>query len=138
MSGREGGLAAAIEGDAVKLHPMIDEAKAESFGNALLERFEFLVVKFDDLAGFDIDQMIVMVVGHRFVARPPVTEFMPLKDSRFLEQADGAVNGRDRDFWIDRCGAAMQGLDVGMILGFGDHPRDGLALLGDPKAFFSA
>jgi hypothetical protein len=32
----------------------------------------------------------------------------------------------------------MQRLDVGMVLGFGQHARDHPALLGDPEAPFGA
>ena len=63
---------------------------------------------------------------------------MPLQDAGFLEQADGAVDGGDRDAGIDRRGALVQLLDVGMILGFAEHARDDLALLGDAQALFGA
>ena len=36
-------LSVAIERDAVQLHAMVDEAEAELFGDALLQRFEFVV-----------------------------------------------------------------------------------------------
>ena len=55
-----------------------------------------------------------------------------------LEQADGAVDGGDRDAGIDRGGARVQRLDVGMILGFAEHAGDDLALLGDAQALFGA
>src|SRR5437867_4226066 len=35
------GLAIAVEGDAVKLHAMIDEPEAELFGDPFLQRFQF-------------------------------------------------------------------------------------------------
>src|SRR5690242_5544331 len=54
------GLAVAIEGDAVKLHAMVDEAVAEPFGNPLLQCFKLVVDELDHIAGLDIDQMVVV------------------------------------------------------------------------------
>lgn len=50
-----GALSVAIEGDAVKFHAVVDEAIAEFFGDALLQRFEFVVDEFEHLAGLDVD-----------------------------------------------------------------------------------
>ena len=48
-------LAIAVEGDAVQLHPMVNEAKPQLLGDSLLQGFEILVDEFDDVAGFDVD-----------------------------------------------------------------------------------
>ena len=104
--------------DAVKLHPVIDEAEAEPLGDPLLQLLELLVDELDHLAGLDVDQMVVMGFGRGFVAGAAVAEIVALEDARFLEQANGAVDGGDRDAGIDRGGARVQRLDVGMVLGF--------------------
>ena len=39
--------AIAVEGDAVELHAMVDEAEAELLGDALLQGLQFLVRKLD-------------------------------------------------------------------------------------------
>ena len=91
------GLAVAVEGDAVKLHAVVDEAEAELLGDPLLQRLELLVDELDDVAGLDVDQMVVVGLRRRFVARAAVAEIVALEDARFLEQADGAVDGGDRD-----------------------------------------
>ena len=91
------GLAAAVEGDAVQLHAMVDEAEAELLGDALLQFLEVLVDELDDLAGLDVDQMVVVGVRRRFIARAAVAELVALEDAGFLEQADGAVDGGDGD-----------------------------------------
>ena len=62
------GLATAVEGDAVQLHPVIDETEAELLGDAFLQRLELLIDKLDDVAGFHVDQMIVMRVRGSLVA----------------------------------------------------------------------
>ena len=52
---------------------MVDEAEAELFGDPLLKHLQFIIDELDDIAGLDVDQMIVMRVRRRFVARMPVT-----------------------------------------------------------------
>src|SRR3982750_1558253 len=93
-------LAIAVEGDAVQLHTMVDEAEAEPFGDPLLQLLEIVVDEFDHSAGFDVDQMVVMGFRRRFVARAAVAEFVALKDACFLEQPDGPVNGCDGNVGI--------------------------------------
>ena len=39
---------------------MIDEAEAEPLGDPLLQRFQFVVDELDDVAGLDVDQMVVV------------------------------------------------------------------------------
>jgi hypothetical protein len=57
------GLTIAVFGDAVKLHAMIDEAEAELLGDALLKRLQLVVDELDDVAGLDVDQMVVVRLG---------------------------------------------------------------------------
>src|SRR5438270_2219349 len=74
-------LAVAAEGDAVKLHSMVDEAEAELLRDPLLQCLELIVDEFDDITGFDVDQMVVMVLGRGFVARTAIAELVPLQDA---------------------------------------------------------
>ena len=53
----------AVDGNAIKLHAVVDEAVAEFFRDDFLQRLKLGVDKFDDLAGFDIDQMVMMRFG---------------------------------------------------------------------------
>src|SRR6476646_4235697 len=80
------GLAIAVEADAVQLHPVVNEAEAEPLRNPLLERFQLVVDELDHVAGLDVDQMVVVGCGSRFITRPPIAELMALENSRFLEQ----------------------------------------------------
>src|SRR5688500_15075898 len=89
--------AVAVEGDAVELHPVIDEPEAELFGDPLLKKLELVIDKFDDIARLDVDQVIVMRFRRRFVAGAPVAEFVAFEDSGLLEQADRAVDRGDGD-----------------------------------------
>ena len=95
---------------------MIDQAEAELGGDAPLQLLQLLVDELDDVAGLDVDQVVVMGLGRRFVAGAAVAEIVALEDARFLEQAHGAVDGGDRDAGIDRGGAGVERLDVGMVL----------------------
>src|SRR3546814_17753553 len=90
------------------------------------------------LAGLDVDQVIVVRFGRGLVARTAVAEIMAIEDAGLLEQPHRAVDGRDRDARIDRRGALIDLLDIGMIVGVGEHARDDAALLGDAEALFVA
>src|SRR5215210_7664790 len=96
------GSAIAVEGDAVKLHSVIDEAEAELLGDALLKRLELFIDELDDIARFDVDQVIVMGIRRRLVARSAVAELVPLENARLFEQAHRAIDRRDRNVRVDR------------------------------------
>src|SRR5690242_4164776 len=130
---RPGALSVAIERNSVELHAVIDEAEAELLGDPLLEHLELIVDELDDVAGLDVDQMVVVGFGGSLVTRAAIAELVPLQDSRLLEQADSTIDGRDRDVRIDGSGTRMQRLDVRMVVAVTEHARDGLALLGDPE-----
>ena len=51
----------------------------------------------------------------RLVARAAAAEIAAFQDALLLEQPDGAVDGGDGDACIERRGAAVQLLDVGMV-----------------------
>src|SRR6478735_6335086 len=72
------GSAIAVEGDAVQLHAVVDEAEAELFGDALLQQLELVVGELDHVSGLDVDQMVVMRFRRSFVARAAVAELVPL------------------------------------------------------------
>ena len=57
---RPGALPIAIERNSVQLHPVIDEPEAELLGDALLKQLQLVVDELDDVAGLDVDQMVVM------------------------------------------------------------------------------
>lgn len=60
--------ALAIERDAIEFHAVVNEAEAKPFGNDLLQGFQFWIDKFDDAAGFNVDQMVMMRFGRGFIA----------------------------------------------------------------------
>jgi len=74
--------------------------------------------------------MIVMCLRHFLIARAAVAEIMLLQDLRLFEQADRAVDRGDADMGIDLDGAAVDLLDIRMVMGVRQHPGDHPALLG--------
>ncbi len=114
---------------------MINEPIAELFGDLALELFQLFIDKFDDLAGLDIDQVIMMFIGSRFIPRTAIAKIMALKNTGFLEQADCPVNRGDRDPTVHSRGPFMQGLNVGMIVCFRQDASNHPALFGDAQTF---
>jgi len=53
------------------------------------------------------DQRWVMVVAGLFIAAAPIAEIVLLDHPGLLEQADGAVDGGDRNVGVDGCGTAI-------------------------------
>jgi hypothetical protein len=122
--------------DAVKFHPMVDQAIAEPFRDLTLQGFEFGVDEFDDAPGFDIDQMVVMRFGRGFIARTAITEIMAVENACFFEQAHGAIDRGDRYARIARDRAFVQFLDIGMVVAFRQHLGDYPALVGYAQTAF--
>src|SRR4051794_11626621 len=88
-------LAIATEGDAVKLHSVVDEAEAELLGDPLLQGLELVIDELNDVARFDVDEMVVMTFRRRLIAGAAIAELVALEDARFLEQPHRPVDRRD-------------------------------------------
>ncbi len=95
-------------------------------------------MKFDHLAGAQIDKVVVMLFGHGLVTRAAVAEIVPLDDADIFKQLDRAVNGGHRDALIDQHGPPMQFLDVGMVIGAIEHASNDASLLGHAHATLGA
>jgi len=120
--------------DRVKLHPMIDEAIAQAFGDLALQRFQFRVHEFDDLTGFDVYQVIVVRFRRCFVAGTPVAEIVTVQNAGFFEEAHGAIYCCDGDLGIDPGCPAIQRFHIGVVVTFRQDARDHAPLFGDPQA----
>src|SRR4051794_21273639 len=79
-----------LERDGIELEPMIDQPVAEAPRDVGLQAFDIFRLKLDHLARTQIDEMVVMAVGHLLVTCPPVAELMPLDDTCILEQLHGS------------------------------------------------
>src|SRR6187431_3838822 len=123
-----------VERNAVQLQPVIDQLVAELAGDLGLQFLDFLGSEFNLLAVAQVDQMIVVAVGHLLIARPALAKIVPLDDSGVLEQFYGAVHRRDRDLVVDRYTAPVEFLDVRMVDRISQHARDHPALFGHAHA----
>src|SRR3546814_16300222 len=86
----------AIERDAIKPHAVIDEAEAQPLADLLLELLKLGIDEFEQLAGLDVDQVIVVRFGRGLVARTAVAGLMALVDADLHEQPLRAVHVRAR------------------------------------------
>src|SRR4029079_19776147 len=102
---------------------------AELAGDLRLELFDLLGGELDHLAVAQIDEVVVMAVAHRLVARAALAEIVTLDDAGVLEQLCGATNRRDRDLVVDGDTAAVEYFDIGMVDRFREHAGDDAALL---------
>src|SRR5882672_4270287 len=123
--------------EAVKFQPMIDKIEAKLFGNAPLQLLDFLVDEFDHASGGNVDQMIVMI-GDLFVARAAVAKIVSFENAGIFEQLHRAVDRGNGNMRVDRDGAPVKLLGIGVIIGFGHHARDHAALLRHAKALIRA
>src|SRR3546814_18378661 len=96
---------------------MINQLKTKLAGNHLLQPFDLFVVKLNDAARLQIDQMVVMFVGHLLIARAPVAEVMAFQNAGLFKQAHGAINRGNRDFGLANGSAMIDLIDVWLVLG---------------------
>src|SRR4051812_37155701 len=78
--------------------------------------------------------MVVMAVAHLLVTGTALAEVEAFDNAGVLEQFYGPVHRRNRDLVVDRHATSVQLLDVGMVGGFRQHPRDDAALFGHSHA----
>src|SRR6478736_5078477 len=90
-----------VERYAIQFQPMIDQLVAELAGDLGLQFLDLFGGEFDHLAVAQIDQMIVVAVGHLLVARPSLAKIVPLDDAGILEQLYRTVHRGDRDLVVD-------------------------------------
>ncbi len=112
---------------------MINQPIAQLLGNLALECFQLRIDEFDDFAGFNINQMIVMSLWRCFVASAAIAEIVALKDPRLLKQPHCTIDGSDRNAGVLFNGAGMQFFHIGVVIALRKHPRDDAALLGNAK-----
>ena len=114
---------------------MADQPIAKPGGNAFLQRLDFRIDEFDDLARVHVDQVIVMIAFRVFIACATVAEFVLVQNSGLFEQFDRPVYGGKRDPRIDAGGADVKLFDIGMVVRCADHAGYNPALIGHPQAF---
>src|SRR4051794_14045616 len=89
-----------IERYAVQLEPVIHQLVTELRGDFSLQFLDLFRCEFDDGAVTQVDQMIVMTVAHRLIARAAFAKIVTLDDSGILEQLHRPIDRRDRDLVV--------------------------------------
>ncbi len=108
---------------------MAYEFKTQLVHQLTLKGLDVLVMKFLDLTGPDIDEVIVMIIGPLFVTGSAIPEIVAGKNIGFLEEAHRTIDGGDGNARIKSRGAAVDFFHVGMIIRVGQHTGDDSPLL---------
>ena len=115
---------------------MVNQAIAKLFRDLALQGFKLWIDEFDDLASFDIDQVIVVRFRGGFIAGAAIAKIVAIENARLFEQPHRAIDSRDRNAWVDCNSPLMQLLDIRMVGAFGQHFGNYAPLLRDPEATF--
>src|SRR5262245_18574141 len=78
---------------AEQLEAVTNQREAQLARHPLLQALDFLVAELDDLAGLDIDQMIVVLAGGFLVAAPARAKVMTLEDALGGKKLERPVHG---------------------------------------------
>ncbi|GAA4134893.1 hypothetical protein GGR00_003605 [Aminobacter aganoensis] len=87
---------------------MADNLEAVLPRDFLLKPLDLIGPKFDHLARFYVDEMIMVFRVGAFEARRSASKNMPLEDAFFIEKAKCPVDRRKRDAWVDFCRTPMK------------------------------
>lgn len=125
-------------GNAIKFHPVVNQTKTELFRDLLLQQFQFRIDKFNDIAGFNVNQMVMMGFGCGLIAGAAITKIMAFQYASILEQTNRAIDGGNGNAGVNRRRTFMQLFYVGMVIGFGENLGDHAPLFRNAKTFFGA
>jgi len=103
---------------------MADQPIAKLACDFFLQPLNLGIPEFNDNAGFDIDEVVMMLFRGPFVAGMAVTELTPLQNALGLQAFDCAVYCGERNMRALHRHAAMQVEDVRMVLGFRENLGD--------------
>ena len=115
-----------------QLKAVAHQLKTEIVRNTLLDLLDLFVAEFNNPARFNVDQMVMMLAVGLFVTAAPFTKRVALKDAAVGEQSQCAVDRGQGNALVFRIGAAVNLLNVGMIVGCGEDVGDSPALAGHP------
>lgn len=68
---------------------------AKAFCDGLRQGFMRLIAEFNDMAGFNINQMMMMAAIRQIIPRPPTTKIAPFQNAAFFKQAHRAIDRGD-------------------------------------------
>ena len=72
---------------------MVDDGVAQRPGDLVLQRLDALRLELDDVAGLDVDQVVVVVAAGLLEARGAALEGMAVDGAYPLQELHGAVDG---------------------------------------------
>src|SRR5262245_19848185 len=78
----------------VELQPVIDQLVAQPPRDLCLQALDLFRLELDHLAGAQIDQMVMVGIGHLLIASAAVAEIVTFNNAGILEQLHGAIDGR--------------------------------------------
>lgn len=93
----------AVGTESVEFKPVGGNRKAVLGRDFLLKTFDIAVFKFHDLAAACADEMVVMALMGHVVILGLCSKVPRLSQSRFAEQVEGSVNGRESKMGIFAC-----------------------------------
>ena len=103
---------------------MLESLGAELAGDLFLQLLDAIGAELDDLARFDIDEMVVVIAVGALESRRAALEDMALDRALLLQELHGAVDGGERDRGIDCRGAPEDLQRVGMVAAIGENRQD--------------
>src|SRR5215467_8084227 len=103
---------------------MANETEAKLSRHALLQAFDLFIAELDDLSGLEVDEMIVMAKARGLVTRAAVAELVAFEDAGAFKQAHRTVDRRERDARIAGACPPVDFLDIGVVFGFRQNPRN--------------
>lgn len=115
---------------------MVNQAIAKLLSDLALECFKLGVDEFDYLAGFDIDQMVMVCFGRGLIASAAIAKIVAVKNACLFKQANSTINRGDRNARINGDRALMQFFNVRVVGTFRQHLGDNAPLLRDAEATF--
>ncbi len=108
---------------------MAYEFETQPLNQLALKNLDFLVMKFVDFTGPDIDEVIVMIVGALLVTGSAIPEIVAGKNVGFLKEAHRTIDSGNGNALVNNRGAAVDFFHVWMVIRVGQHPGDDPSLL---------
>jgi hypothetical protein len=109
---------------------VVDDVVAEFGGDLALEFLDLFRPEFGDLAGVEVDDVVVVGGVGDLVAGTAVFEGEPQDNAFAFQDREGAVDGGQREAVVDGAGAAVKLGGVGVVVGLGQDPEKRLPLAG--------
>jgi hypothetical protein len=118
---------------------LLHGSEAQAAGDAVVEDFEMIIFELDDLAAIDADEVVVGRAVEKIgvVGGLAVTEVDFLDESRFDEEAEGAVDGGAGGLQLATTDAVPELVGGEMLVRGENEGEDGVPLWGLSEAFLA-